>query len=142
MGDAALPGQGRGQRERAGVHLVAGVETVGDNAGPDHLTGVVKVHDTGGVVQVADGNLYSPLPEHIVKAVEKLCLAFCPGQIGTVRRGKVGEEPLCFYAGQGGNAGALVCGGSSGLEADAAHAGIQGKVKRHFCEPGVLGGLG
>ena len=103
---------------------------------------MVKVHDTGGVVQVADGNLYSPLPEHIVKAVEKLCLAFCPGQIGAVRRGKMGEEPLCFYAGQGGNAGTLVCGGSSGLEADAAHAGIQGEVKRHVCEPGVLGGLG
>lgn len=58
---------------------------------------------------MADGNLHPPLPEHIVKAVEKLCLAFCPGQIGAVRRGKVGEEPLCFYAGQGGNAGALVC---------------------------------
>ena len=61
VGDTADPGQGGGQGQKRGVHLVAGVHAIGDDAGTDHLIGGGEIHEPRGVIQVADGDVDPPL---------------------------------------------------------------------------------
>ena len=78
MGHPAEPLQGRAQSQKAGVNLVAGVHTVGDDAGAHHLVGRGEVHETRGVIQVPDGDFHAANAEHFVKFREPLCLGFRP----------------------------------------------------------------
>ena len=89
----------------------------------------LKVHKTGGVIQVANGNLHPPLLQHLIKAVKESLLLLCPGKIGAVGGGKVAEQSLGMNAGQGCDFGAQIRILPGDLKADAAHAGIHGKVK-------------
>ena len=129
MGHPAEPLQGRAQSQKAGVNLVAGVHTVGDDAGAHHLVGRGEVHETRGVIQVPDGNVHTPLSEHFIKGGKPLRLLLRSCQVGTVGGGKVAEQTLRPQSRQGGDFRADVRGVLRCLKADAAHARVQGKVE-------------
>ena len=78
---------------------------------------------------MTDGDVYPPGFQHFVKPVEKLRLLFGAGQIAAVCRGEMGEKTLGTEPRKIRNAGALVRRRRRGLEADAAHARVQGKVE-------------
>ena len=54
----------------------------------------------------------------------------------------MGEKTLGEDSGKPGDPGALVSGGSGGLKADPAHAGIQGEVEGRFADAQLHGGAG
>ena len=141
MGDPAEPGQGRLQLQQVRGDLAAGIHAIGDDAGADHFIVAAEIHQTGGVVQMPDGDMDIALLQKIAEPVEQLCLPFCPAQIGTVSRGKVAENTLGMEAGQGGDLCADVGILLRHLKTDAAHAGIHREVELGGQTDG-LGGIG
>ena len=129
MGDAAEPLEGRLQGEKVRGDLLAGVHAVGDDAGANHLIVVGKIHQSGGVVQMPDGDHHIPLLQHINEPVKPLCLGPGTAQIRAVGGGKVAENALRHQSGELCDGGADICVLLGGLEADAAHAGIHGEVE-------------
>ena len=129
VGDPAEQTHGGSQGEKAGVHLVAGVQAVGDDAGTNHLVVVVEVHQSGGIVQVADENADTPAFQHGVESVETFRLCAGAAEVIAVGGGKMAEQPLCGQPRQGGDFSADVGVGFRYLKTDAAHARVHGKVK-------------
>ena len=129
VGDPAEQTHGGSQGEKADVHLVAGVQAVGDDAGTNHLVVVVEVHQSGGIVQVADENADTPAFQHGVESVEAFRLCAGAAEVIAVGGGKMAEQPLCGQPRQGGDFSADVGVGFRYLKTDAAHARVHGKVK-------------
>ena len=141
MGDTAEPGQGRLQLQQIGRNLAAGIQAVGDDAGAHHFIMAVKIHQAGGVVQVADGDGNAPAFQHLTEPVKLLGLGFGPGQVGAVGGGKMAENALGMKAGQVGDSRAQVRLCFRHLKADAAHAGVHGEMEMGRQADG-LGGSG
>ena len=90
---------------------------------------VVEVHQSGGIVQVADGNADTPAFQHGVESVEAFRLCAGAAEVIAVGGGKMAEQPLCGQPWQGGDFSADAGVGFRYLKTDAAHARVHGKVK-------------
>ena len=78
---------------------------------------------------MADGDLHTPLLQHLVECLEFFGLGPGAGQIGAVSGGKMAEQTLGLKAGQLGDLGTQICGFFRGLKTDTTHTGVYGKME-------------
>ena len=143
MGDAAVPLQRRCNGKLTGLDILAGEHAVKHDACPHQLIMLVKIGNAGGIIHVTDGNGKAFLMQQFHKSVEFFRLLPCFAQIFAVCAGEMAENTFCKKSRQAGDLHAQLGRFLRGLKADAAHAGVDGKMEgRNFTLSDGLPGEG